>query len=88
MLYLLQPDALEDVKLDAWYMDDSPADQRLPHRCMQPLFQGRHARSVSRVPRLTVRLQEFRSFCWLTPLLLYRQLQREGTRKACLHKFD
>ncbi len=28
-----QPDALEGARLDAWYMDSSSADQRLPHRC-------------------------------------------------------
>ena len=35
VLYHLQPDALEDVKLEAWYMDESCADQRLPHRYSQ-----------------------------------------------------
>ena len=35
VLYHVQPDALEDVKLEAWYMDESRADQRLPHRCSQ-----------------------------------------------------
>jgi len=28
-----QPDSLEGARLDAWYMDSSSADQRLPHRC-------------------------------------------------------
>ena len=29
---VVQPDAPGDVKLEAWYMDSSSADQRLPHR--------------------------------------------------------
>lgn len=28
----LQPDPVETSHIDAWYMDDSEEDQRLPHR--------------------------------------------------------
>ncbi|GAB4820577.1 hypothetical protein N2152v2_007623 [Parachlorella kessleri] len=31
-LRLAEPDRPEDVKVEAWYMDDTDADQRLPHR--------------------------------------------------------
>ncbi|MEW5306061.1 MAG: hypothetical protein WDW38_010002 [Sanguina aurantia] len=30
---LAQPDDASSSKLEAWYMDDSTVDQRLPHRC-------------------------------------------------------
>jgi len=29
---LAKPDLVDNVKLDAWYMDDSDEDQRFPHR--------------------------------------------------------
>ena len=31
-LYILQPDSVATSNLDAWYMDESQEDQRLPHR--------------------------------------------------------
>ncbi|KAK9810049.1 hypothetical protein WJX72_003977 [[Myrmecia] bisecta] len=30
--HLAEPQPVEDSELEAWYMDDLPADQRLPHR--------------------------------------------------------
>ena len=30
---LSQPDAADAVQIEAWYMDDSKEDQRLPHKC-------------------------------------------------------
>lgn len=30
--FCLQPMAESEVTIEAWYMDDSDADQRLPHR--------------------------------------------------------
>ena len=28
----MQPDSIEDSYIDAWFMDDSEEDQRLPHK--------------------------------------------------------
>lgn len=36
-LYWLQPEKPDDATIEAWYMDDSDEDQRLPHKCVKLL---------------------------------------------------
>ena len=45
----MQPDSLETSELDAWYMDQSEDDQRLPHRYLLcELHQRRVAAGTTR----------------------------------------
>ncbi len=62
--YMLQPDPIETSHVDAWYMDESTEDQRLPHRCCNPSDDAMRAWQLQRKNKHLYSVASFAASIW------------------------